>query len=187
MDGSWRMASGSKTVLEACLGAGAPIAFQEVVVLAVLEHRDFDRARTFIEGFDRWDSLDDFICERDGLHIGLSSGGLQVHLAAVSIRAFEQWTAHSGITPSVQALDEFAARVRAFRLNPELPVESSPTADWSGGGREHVPRGGRFTIPIAPLLYSSWRDSLGRLGIFFPSPSVDAYARILIDSWVEAG
>ena len=74
MDGNWRMASRSNTALEACFGAGAPVASQEVV-LAVLDHRDFARARTFIEGFDRWDTFDDFICERDGLHIGLSSGG----------------------------------------------------------------------------------------------------------------
>src|SRR5271154_1040028 len=110
MDGNWRMASRSNTALEACLGAGAPVVSQEFV-LAVLDHRDFAPAQAFIEGFDRWDTFDDFICERDGLHVGLSSGGQQVHLAAVSIRAFEQWTAHSGITPSVQALDEFAARV----------------------------------------------------------------------------
>ena len=184
MDGSWRMASRSKTALEAPLGAGAPVVSEEVV-LADLDERDFARARTFIEGFDRWVSFDDFVCERDGLHIGLSSGGQKVHLAAVSVRAFEQWTAHSGIMPSVQALDEFAARVRAFRLDPDLPVESLPTANWSRGGREHGPRDGCFTIPIAPLLYSSWVKSLGRLGIFLPSPSIDAYARILIESWAE--
>jgi hypothetical protein len=136
MDGNWRMASGSNTAQQANLGASAPVVSNEVV-LAVLDDRDFARARIFIDGFDRWDSFDDFVCERDGLHIGLSTAGQEVRLALVSVRDFEQWTLHSGMTPSLQALDEFAACTLESHPDADPPVESLPP--WENEGQELGP------------------------------------------------
>jgi hypothetical protein len=119
----------------------------------------------------------------DGLHIGLSTAGLEVNLVDISMHDFRQWTVHSGITPSLQALDEFAAHVSLFRLNPGLPVESCPTDDWNDEGREIDSRGRSFRIPIAPVLYSDWLKSLESLELCFPNASIDLYAQFLMESW----
>src|SRR5580658_1028788 len=153
------MASNSYLALGLRLGLETDLVPEEVV-LAVLDGRDFARAQSFVGGFDRWSSFEDFVCERDGLHIGLSTGGQQVHLAPVSIYAFEQWTLHSGMPASLRSLDDFAARIRAFRLNPELPIKSLPTFEWKDEVQEMGPEGGLFTIPIAPPLYRDWLQSL---------------------------
>jgi hypothetical protein len=176
------MKSISDADVGSCLGGGRSFARHEVV-LAVLDERDFSRAHGCIEGFDRWSSFDEFVCERDGLHIGLSTAGLEVNLVDISMHDFRQWTVHSGITPSLQALDEFAAHVSLFRLNPGLPVESCPTDDWNDEGREIDSRGRSFRIPIAPVLYSDWLKSLESLELCFPNASIDLYAQFLMESW----
>jgi hypothetical protein len=178
------MNSRSNADVGSCLGGGTSFVRHEVVI-AILDERDFSRAQGSIEGFDRWSSFGEFVSERDGLHIGLSSAGLEVHLATISMHDFEQWTLHSGITPSLQALDEFAAYVRLFRLNPGLPVESCPTDDWKGEARKIDSRGMTFRIPIAPVLYYDWLTSLDCLEIPFPNASLDVYAQILIESWSD--
>jgi hypothetical protein len=178
------MKSRSNSEVGSCLGTGTSFVRQEIVI-AVLDELDFTRARSSIEGFERWSSFDEFVCERDGLHIGLSSAGLEVHLANISVHDFKQWTLHSGITPSLQALDEFAAYVHRFRLDPGRSVESCPTDDWKGEAREIDPRGQRFRIPVAAVLYSDWLTSLDSLEIAFPNASIDVYARFLVESWSD--
>jgi hypothetical protein len=178
------MASNSHLALGSRFGFGTNLVPPEVV-LAVLEGRDFARAQSFVAGFDRWRSFQDFVCERDGILIGLSTAGQQVHSAPVSIYAFEQWTLHSAMPASLQSLDDFAARIRAFRLNPNLPVKSLTTVEWRREVRETGANGGRFTIPIAPPLYRDWLRSLARLKGLVPTPSVDVYAQILVETWAE--
>jgi hypothetical protein len=178
------MKSSSNSDIGSCLGSGTSFVRHEVV-LAVLDECDFTRAQGSIEGFDRWSSFDEFVCERDGLHIGLSSAGLEVHLVTISMHDFEQWTLHSRITPSLQALDEFAAYIRLFRRSPGQTVKSCPTEEWKDEAQEFDRRGRSFRIPIAPVLYSDWRTSLDSLEISFPKTSIDDYAQILIESWSD--
>jgi hypothetical protein len=165
-------------------GSGTSFVRHEVV-MAVLEERDFTRAQGSIEGLGRWSSFDEFMCERDGLHIGLSSAGLKVHLVAISMHDFEQWTLHSRVTPSLRSLDEFAKYIHLFRLTPELRVESCPTDHWKSKARDFDLGGGSFRVPIAPTLYSEWLTSLDSLEISFPKASIDVYAQILVESWSD--
>jgi hypothetical protein len=174
----------SKTTFASRMRANAPFAAGELV-LALLDRHDFARAQSIIEGFDRWLSFDDYVCERDGLYIGMSCAGHDAQLASISIRSFERWILHSGVAASIQELDEFAARVHAFRLHPNLPIEGIPAVDWKSSGREIRPREGRFTIPIAETLYEEWLGTLSHLDIFTQAPSVDLYARILLESWAD--
>src|SRR5277367_328181 len=174
----------SKTPFASAPETSAPFVARERV-LAVLNEDDFARARSIIDGFERWPSFDDYVCERDGLYIGMSCAGHDAQLASISIRSFERWILHSGVAASIQELDEFAARVHAFRLHPNLPIEGIPAVDWKSSGREIRPREGRFTIPIAETLYEEWLRTLSHLDIFTQAPSVDLYARILIESWAD--
>jgi len=175
----------SKTPFASPPGASAPFVARERV-LAVLDQDDFARARSIIDGFERWPSFDDYVCERDGLYIGMSCAGHDAQLLSISIRSFERWILHSGVSPSIQALDQFAARILAFRLQPSLPVEAIPTAEWKSSGEDIGPRDGRFTIPIALALYQEWLGTLAHIDIFTQLPSADIYARILMESWADS-
>lgn len=174
----------SKTTLASRLRVDAPPAAREFV-LAVLDRYDFARARSVIEGFDRWLSFDDYVCERDGLYIGMCCAGHGAQLASISLSSFERWILHSAAAASIQALDEFAARIHAFRQQPDLPVEGIPVVDWKRSDREIRPRDGRFTIPIAKAIYREWIGTLSHLDIFTAPPSIDLYARILLESWAD--
>jgi len=153
------------------------------LAFAVLEPRDFDRARAVVDGFDRWDTFDDFVCERDGFFIGLSSAGEPAHLVAVSLGAFEQWATHSGVALSVESLDDFASRILAFRQNPDLMIEALPGV----GGNRPVPRRRNWVVgvPIAFVLYQQWLETIARLESLSSPPSVDVYARLLMESWAD--
>jgi hypothetical protein len=154
-------------------------------VLAVLDCHDFARAVSVIEGFDRWLSFDDYVCERDGLFIGMCCAGREALCASISIRSFERWMLHSEASASIQALDEFAARIHAFRLYPDLPVEGIAVGDWNRSGQIIGPRGGRFAIPVSQTAYEQWLATLAQLEIFTQVPSVNIYARILMESWAD--
>jgi hypothetical protein len=179
------MESRSNTTSGSLVSNGTPTLAVDGLVLADLDRRDFARARAIIDGFDRWPSFDDFACERDGLYIGLACAGCEAQLAPVSLRAFESWILHSGMSATVQALDEFAARVHAFRRAPALPVEGLCAVDWKRGDRDIGPRDGCFRIPIAAVLYQEWLGTLSRLDFFTQSASIDIYARMLVEFWVD--
>jgi hypothetical protein len=161
-----------------------PLGHVEGFVLAVLDERDFARAQAIIGGFDRWLSFDDFVSERDGRYIGLSCAGYEPQFASISLHSFELWTLHSGISASIPALDEFAARIHEFRLYPDLPVEGVAALDWSRDA-DIGPRDGRFRIPIAADLYEKWLGTFSGLDIFKETPSVDTYARMLVKLWTD--
>jgi hypothetical protein len=155
------------------------------LALAVFEASDFDRARAVVDGFDHWASFDDFVCERDGSYIGLSTAGEEAHLVPVSFGAFEQWATHSGVALSVQSLDDFAAVILAFRENPGLAVEGWPGVDGNRRVPERNRRNDRLYVPIASVLYRNWLETLAHLNMASPPPSVDDYARLLVESWAE--
>jgi len=154
------------------------------LVFATIDRSDFSRAKAIIEGFD-WRTYDDFACERDGIYIGLSSAGESSQLVTVSVRAFELWSLHSGITPTIEALDEFAAGIYAYRSAPNLPVKGVPYVDCNNRDKNFAQQNGRFVIPIAPVLYCNWLETLATADIFSSVPSIDVYAQLLMESWVD--
>jgi len=155
-------------------------------VFAVLREQDFARAKEVVQGFERWDAFDDFVSERDGGYIGLSCAGLSVYQVDVDIRDFELWTFHSRIHSSIQTLDDFAALIHAFRSHPHPFVNGVLSIDWRRAAPENRQRNGRFRLPISPMRYQQWLETLARLDILSQIPSIDVYARLLLESWAES-
>jgi hypothetical protein len=154
------------------------------LVLATIDRSDFRRAEAIITDF-QWSTYDEFSCERDGLYIGLSSAGERLQLVSVSVRAFEWWALHSGTTPSIKALDEFAAEIYAYRSNPNLRVEGVLWADCNNKDNNFVQHDGRLAIQLAPVLYRNWLETLAPADIFPSVPSIDVYAQLLIEAWAD--
>jgi hypothetical protein len=176
----------SMTKIGSSVRAKTTFGVAEGLVLAVLDCHDFALALSAIEGFDRWLSFDDYVCERDGLFIGMCCAGREAQLVSISMRSFERWMLHSGVSATIQALDEFAARIHAFRLYPGLSVEGMPLGDWNRSSQHIWPQGDRFAIPISQALYEDWLAALSRLKLFTKPPSVDIYAGILMESWADS-
>jgi hypothetical protein len=179
------METRSNTTSESPKLSEAPLRPVEGLVLAVLDNRDFARAQAIITGFDRWLSFDDFVSELDGRYIGLSCAGYEPQFASISLRSFELWMLHSGISSTISALNEFAARIHEFCLYPALPVEGVATMDWSRDA-DIGARDGRFKIPIAAALYEKWLEAFSGLDIFTETPSIDTYARMLVEFYTDS-
>jgi len=144
------------------------------IVFATIDEREFAHARKIVAGFRRWESFDDFVSERDGQFIGSACAGQIVHQVDVSIQAFEAWALHAGVSTSIKALDAFAAQIRAFRLNHDGRDARAPS------------RGGETRArTAAPELYQEWLETLAGLDMLSENPSIEVYARLLMEGWAE--
>jgi len=153
------------------------------LVFATIEEREFVHARNIVEGFDRWDSFDDFVSERDGQFIGLACAGQIVSQVEVSIRAFETWSSHSRVALSVATLDAFAAQIGAFRARPERLEAAAVPGEESG--KPNNSRSDALGFAAAPDLYGRWLKTLASLDIFSEIPSIDVYARLQMEGWAD--
>jgi hypothetical protein len=148
-------------------------------VIATLDRRDFERARSAIEGFECWATFEDYQCDREGRRIGLESAGRWARFAPISIGHFLSWSGWMGVAPTAARLDEFAELVDEFRRNPRFPRDARLSCDYSS--RNPV-SDGRLVVPVDPRSYREWLDCLGNR----PSDSLlNAYASFLLEMWAE--
>ena len=158
---------------------------RESIVMASLEPEDFLLARIDIDELATWDNFDDFACERDGLFIGLSCAGEDVSWSRVSARDYRQWRKHTGAKGSLASLDCFAAGLHAFRCNPQLAINALTAEAWKLQSCEFGPQQRGFSIPINVEYFDAWRNTLKLLDMFHPEPSIETYARLLLELWAD--
>jgi hypothetical protein len=154
-------------------------------VLAWLNRSDFERARLRWPGFALWRNHEEFLAERDALHVGYLSSGVTAEIQRVPLDAFERWTRLTGAPADLDGLDEFAAHWRWRARHPGTPVvgkfgfaddpERSPPAV-----------AGVQRLLVLPELFVRWRDDLARPKLF-PAPGLDVYATHVAECCLPCG
>jgi len=83
--------------------------------VALLDDRDFERARASIPDIAPHEDYEDWLDGRYGATIGLCSSGVDARMVAVDLSAFLAWGRFAGLTPSQDSLDAFAGLVGILR------------------------------------------------------------------------
>jgi hypothetical protein len=83
--------------------------------IAVLDDRDFERARALIPDLGPHEDYEDWLDSRYGATIGLCASGLDARMIAVDLSSFVAWRRFTGLMPSQKALDAFAGLVGILR------------------------------------------------------------------------
>jgi hypothetical protein len=162
--------------------------FIDFDVIALLGRTDFERARKTIGDLIFWRDYEDFLCERDGEFLALSSAGAAVSQQRVPLAAFNRWGRLTGCKRTLAALDDFAASWRVRRTHSDWPVrgalvtgdavETGDTVDASEG---HSKRGA-LLIPIAQDVFAKWDHSVAILKLFRNPNLIDQYAALIAET-----
>ena len=151
----------------------------DLPVLAWLSPKDFDRARAVWQGFRQWRDHEEFLAERDALHVGYLWSGVTATIQRVPIDAFERWTRLTGAPADLDGLDGFAAHWLWRARNPEAPVVGKfGVADDPERNPPAV--GGAQRILVAPEKFVRWCDDFDQPKLF-AAPDLDAYAAHVVD------
>lgn len=153
----------------------------DVEVIALLSRTDFERARGTIADLFRWSDFEDFLCERDGEFLALSSAGAAVSQQRVPLAAFNRWARLTGRERTLAALDDFAARWRVRRTHPDWPVRGALVSSDALTSSERYSKEGTLFIPIAQDIYSKWDRSVAILKLFRNPNSIDRYAALIAE------
>jgi hypothetical protein len=153
-------------------------------VLGWLGRKDFERARLRWRRFSLWRDHNEFLAERDALHLGYFVSGVTAEVQRVTLEGFERWTRLTGAPPDLDGLDFFAAHWRWRGRHPGAPVvgkfgvpddpERRPAAD------------GAQRVLVLPELFVRWRDELAKPKLF-PAPDLDTYAAHVVECCLPSG
>jgi hypothetical protein len=162
--------------------------FIDFDVIALLGRTDFERARKTIADLFRWRDYEDFICERDGEFLALSTAGAAVSQQCVSLAAFNRWARLTGCKRTLAALDDFAACWRMRRIHSNWPVRGAlvtgdavETGNTAGASEGHSKRRA-LLIPIAQNVFAKWDHSVAILKLFRNPNSIDQYAALIAET-----
>jgi hypothetical protein len=162
--------------------------FIDFDVIALLGRADFERARKTIGDLLRWRDYEDFLCERDGEFLALSSAGAAVSQQRIPLAAFNRWARLTGCKRTLAALDDFAAYWRVRRTHLDWPVRGAlvtgdvvETGDTVGASEGHSQRGA-LLIPIAQDVFAKWDHSVAILKLFRNPNSIDQYAALIAET-----
>jgi hypothetical protein len=150
-------------------------------VIALLSRADFKRAYGIIADLVRWSSFEDFLCERDGQFIALSSAGAPIFQQLVPLTAFTRWARLTGCGRTVAALDEFAAMWRVHRNHPDWLVSAALVTRDAIGVLERGSKFGTLLIPVANDIFTEWDRSIAALKLFRNPNSIDRYAALIAE------
>lgn len=142
----------------------------EDFVAAFLSVEDFEIARTFVGGFERWPSYDDFALDANGMVMGMAMAGKSSFLLTISLDAFKDWLRDSGESPTLDALNNFAQTLHDFRSAPSSKFTVPPAAH-SETALDH---------------YGEWLEalqSLDSLRLWELPPGPETYAELLLECW----
>lgn len=147
--------------------------------IALLNRADFMRAKELVENFDRWETYEDYVLDREGLRMGLAFAGSAVELAPVALDPFLAFSRAVGGRATAARLDEFATVMQAVGRAPEAQARPRLERQGDEGNRQ----GAFLSIPVDLQAYEAWAACLGSR----PSPVLlDAYARLTVEAWIEA-
>ena len=124
---------------------------EDQIRIAILDRRDFERARGSIAGLAQWASYDDYRSEREGRAMALAMAGLRARLSLVPLGDFLA----SGEPLDGPPTDAFGV---AWDARPSPRAPSRSFGRQYAGGRN---RGTAFDVPIDPWSYLAWLDCLG--------------------------
>jgi hypothetical protein len=147
-------------------------------VLGWLSRNDFERARRRWPRFAAWRDYDEFLAERDALHLGYRDSGVTAAVQRVTLDAFERWTRLTGASADLDGLDSFAAHWRWRSRHPASAVvgKFGPPDD-----PERSPAtAGAEIVRVLPELFVRWRDDLAKPKLF-AAPELDAYAAHVVE------
>lgn len=164
------------TELSEYLRPGGPLARP---VLASLNRGDYEAARRRSKYFARWADYDEFLAERDALHVGYGCAGVEAKIQRVRFEAFERWSLLTGAPFTIDALDEFAAHWRWRARRPKAPVQGRLGVP-DDPERNEIAAAGVQRVLILPELYVRWRDDLSRSRLI-AAPDLDAYAAHVVE------
>jgi len=152
----------------------------DVGVIALLSRTDFRRARGIMVDLLRWKDFEDFVCERDGQFLALSSAGVPSLQQRVPLTAFNRWARLTGRDCTLSALDDFAAMWRARRTHPNCFVRGA-LVPGDAPGFHPASKSGALVIPIAQDIYTRWDRCVASLKLFRNPNSVDRYAALIAE------
>jgi hypothetical protein len=150
-------------------------------VIALLSRADFERGRGSISDLLRWRDFDDFISERDGEFLALSSAGVAVSQQRAPLVAFNRWARLTGRERTLAALDDFATRRRICQIHPDWAVRGALISGDAVGFAERQSKAGTLLIPIAQNAYTKWDRSVSILKLFRNPNSIDQYAALIAE------
>jgi hypothetical protein len=142
---------------------------QEVHVIATVSEREFHVFSLYVAELQRWPSFHDFAMERDGYLLGLSWAGENVFQVEVPLNAFTRWVELTGISRSLESLDDFAMRRWLRSQHPERSVRvvRSIAASPAGSRSEFL------DIPVGPAANAAQEMRLS------PEPSEETSDAVL--------
>jgi hypothetical protein len=152
---------------------------KDEISIAMLSPSDFEAARAAVEGFEAWQTFEDYRSDRDGRLLGLAFAGQRARLTPISLSSFLAWCASKDFRPTAERLEEFAAIVDTLRRNPETSLDPFLMSESRGEGLDHC---GPFTVPVNSRSYEQW------LACLRESPSaalLEVYAGLLAETWRE--
>jgi hypothetical protein len=94
---------------------------RQVVVMAELAEKEFGWAQVVVPDLNEYASYEDWLDQREGLHIGQAMAGVDVRMTPVALSPFLAWCRLTRTKPSEYAIDLFAAVLFAL-CRPPSPI-----------------------------------------------------------------